>query len=50
MTSTEKNIVRAKQIVDNWPEWKQKVQLTKFKSSSKEYAKVVTQRQPQPQS
>ena len=22
MTSTEKNIERAKQIVDSWPEWK----------------------------
>jgi len=47
MTSTEKNIVRAKQIVDSWPEWKKNVQLTKYKSSNKEEPKVTTHRQPE---
>jgi len=43
MTSTEKNIVRAKQIVDNWPEWKKNFQLTKYKPSNKEESKFTTQ-------
>jgi hypothetical protein len=39
MTSTEKNIVRAKQIVGSWPEWKQNIQLTKYTPSNKEKSK-----------
>jgi len=47
MTNTEKNIVRAKKIVDSWPEWKKNVQLTKYKSSNKEDTKATIQRHPQ---
>lgn len=35
MTSTDKNISRAKQVVDSWPAWKRNVQLTKYKPVSK---------------
>ncbi len=44
MTSTDKNIVRAKQIVDSWPDWKKNVQLTKYKPSKK--SKTMSSRQP----
>jgi hypothetical protein len=47
MNSTEKNIVRAKKIVDSWPEWKKNIQLTKYKSTSKKESKATSQRQPQ---
>jgi hypothetical protein len=42
MISTDKNILRAKKIVDSWPEWKKNVQLTKYKSSNKEESKVIS--------
>lgn len=45
MTSTEKNIVRAKQIVDSWPEWKKNIQLTKYKSPKNEESREVPRRQ-----
>jgi hypothetical protein len=46
MTSTEKNITRAKQVVDSWPTWKKNIQLTKYKSASKENSHT-THKQPQ---
>jgi hypothetical protein len=47
MTSNDKNIVRAKKIVDSWPEWKKNIQLTKYKSPSKEGTEATIQRKPQ---
>ncbi|WP_190276262.1 hypothetical protein [Pseudoalteromonas sp. SCSIO_11900] len=46
MTSTDKNIIRAKQVVDSWPTWKKNIQLTKYKSASKENSQA-SQKQPQ---
>lgn len=43
MTNTDKNIVRAKQIVESWPDWKKSVQLTKYKPSKKSEAKESSQ-------
>jgi len=47
MTSNDKNIVRAKKIVDSWPEWKKNIQLTKYTSSSKKESKAESPQQPQ---
>jgi hypothetical protein len=47
MDSTKQNIVRAKQIVASWPEWKKNVQLTKYKPSNDEESKDTLQRQPE---